>query len=285
MKKQNVIISIIIIVTCISGIFTINFNTRNILKIQSDSIYKQVYSKTDNVLKKIEEENEKRKKLDMLISKLLSQISANMSEEYWLFETQKKTREMVSLDIYVDNAENIKNFAVVPSDKLIVLNEKGEELCFFNILHYTVTDGNIEGLWTTTGRDLRFREEIETALKDIEKVIDCKLNYVKTIENYEWPQAKQPRYKLEDLQSTKIYQDFELCINKQFYFPTGAEIYLGLWNGYSNRVRMMYRTLGSDEKIHYYSTEMNLDGQRCNFVNEVTEEIYERFKLISVKMM
>ena len=47
----------------------------------------------------------------------------------------------------------------------------------------------------------------------------------------------------------------------------------------------MYRTLGSDEKIHYYSTEMNLDGQRCNFVNEVTEEIYERFKLISVKMM
>ena len=61
MKKQNVIISIIIIVTCISGIFTINFNTRNILKIQSDSIYKQVYSKTDNVLKKIEEENEKRK--------------------------------------------------------------------------------------------------------------------------------------------------------------------------------------------------------------------------------
>ncbi|MCI9479907.1 MAG: hypothetical protein HFI21_13045, partial [Lachnospiraceae bacterium] len=207
MKKQNVIISIIIIVTCISGIFTINFNTRNILKIQSDSIYKQVYSKTDNVLKKIEEENEKRKKLDMLISKLLSQISANMSEEYWLFETQKKTREMVSLDIYVDNAENIKNFAVVPSDKLIVLNEKGEELCFFNILHYTVTDGNIEGLWTTTGRDLRFREEIETALKDIEKVIDCKLNYVKTIENYEWPQAKQPRYKLEDLQSTKIYQD------------------------------------------------------------------------------
>ena len=76
MKKQNVIISIIIIVTCISGIFTINFNTRNILKIQSDSIYKQVYSKTDNVLKKIEEENEKRKKLDMLISKLLSQDSS-----------------------------------------------------------------------------------------------------------------------------------------------------------------------------------------------------------------
>lgn len=58
-----------------------------------------------------------------------------------------------------------------------------------------------------------------------------------------------------------------------------------MWNGYSNRVRLMYRTLGSDEKIHYYSTEMNLDGQRCNFVNEVTEEIYERFKLISVKMM
>ena len=42
----------------------------------------------------------------------------------------------------------------------------------------------------TTGRDLRFKEDVQRVLKDIEKIIDGKLNYAGTIEGYEWPQAK-----------------------------------------------------------------------------------------------
>ena len=90
---------------------------------------------------------------------------------------------------------------------------------------------------------------------------------------------------MEDLQSTYIYQNFDLCMERQLNFSEDSEVYLGLWNGYSNSVRMMYKVLEQDGENHYYSTEMNLDGQRCNFINEVSEERYERFQLIAVQMM
>ena len=146
-------------------------------------------------------------------------------------------------------------------------------------------DGSIEGLTERNGRYVDSRDEIKTALEKIEKIIGKKLNYVKTIEEYEWPQAKQPEYKVEDLQSTYIYQNFDLCMERQLNFSEDSEVYLGLWNGYSNSVRMMYKVLEQDGENHYYSTEMNLDGQRCNFINEVSEERYKRFQLIAVQMM
>ena len=286
MKKYDTLLKIIIIALCIGSAFFIQSVGDDILVMHSNNTCRQIYLRADEILKKEADERERiGMQSDIAISRVLDQINANMSEEYWLFETQRKTKGPLSLDIYVDDIENIEHIVVVPLDKVAFVNEKGDEYYFIYITEYNVLNGNIKELAATEGRYLDSWDNFQTTLNEMERIRKCTLNYVKTIENYEWPQAKQPRYKLEDLQSTKIYQDFELCINKQFYFPTGAEIYLGLWNGYSNRVRLMYRTLGSDEKIHYYSTEMNLDGQRCNFVNEVTEEIYERFKLISVKMM
>ena len=57
-------------------------------------------------------------------------------------------------------------------------------------MEYGVLDGSIEGLTERNGRYVDSRDEIKTALEKIEKIIGKKLNYVKTIEEYEWPQAK-----------------------------------------------------------------------------------------------
>lgn len=286
MKKQIILLTVLLIVAFMSGFLIIRFSNKHKLRIVSNEISTQVYVKTDDILKKLsKEEKEKRKQLDMNIAKLLTQIHANMSEEYWLWGTERKTEEKLSLDIYINGTENIEDIVIIPLDKLTFFNEKGDELCFYNVIHYAVVNGNIEGLSMTTGRDLRFKEDVQRVLKDIEKIIDGKLNYAGTIEGYEWPQAKQPEYKVEDLQSTYIYQNFDLCMERQLNFSEDSEVYLGLWNGYSNRVRMMYKVLEQDGENHYYSTEMNLDGQRCNFINEVSEERYKRFQLIAVQMM
>ena len=284
MKKQYILLGFVIIVS-IGAVFQAQVCPKKV-SIPFIGIEKQLNTKTANALKRLtEEEEEKRKQLDATISRLLTQIDKNMSEEYWLWGTQRKTEDIIALDIYVNDIENLEHIVLIPSEKVAFLNGKGDEIYFFYIIEYGVLDGSIEGLVARHGRYVDSRDEIKTALEDIERIIGKKLNYVKTIEEYEWPQAKQPEYKVEDLQSTYIYQNFDLCMERQLNFSEDSEVYLGLWNGYSNRVRMMYKVLEQDGENHYYSTEMNLDGQRCNFINEVSEERYKRFQLIAVQMM
>lgn len=285
MKKQYILLGFVIITVSIGAVFQAQVCPKKVLT-PFIGIEKQLNTKTANALKRLtEEEEEKRKQLDATISRLLTQIDKNMSEEYWLWGTQEKTEGVTALDIYVNDIENLEHIVLIPSEKVAFLNGKGDEISFFYIMEYGVLDGSIEGLTERNGRYVDSRDEIKTALEKIEKIIGKKLNYVKTIEEYEWPQAKQPEYKVEDLQSTYIYQNFDLCMERQLNFSEDSEVYLGLWNGYSNSVRMMYKVLEQDGENHYYSTEMNLDGQRCNFINEVSEERYERFQLIAVQMM
>ena len=87
----------------------------DILVIHSNNTCRQIYTRADEILKKEADERERiRMQPDIAISRLLDQINANMSEEYWLFETQRKTKGSLSLDIYVDDIENIEHFVVVP---------------------------------------------------------------------------------------------------------------------------------------------------------------------------
>lgn len=190
MKKQYILLGFVIITVSIGAVFQAQVCPKKVLT-PFIGIEKQLNTKTANALKRLtEEEEEKRKQLDATISRLLTQIDKNMSEEYWLWGTERKTEEKLSLDIYINGTENIEDIVIIPLDKLTFFNEKGDELCFYNVIHYAVVNGNIEGLSMTTGRDLRFKEDVQRVLKDIEKIIDGKLNYAGTIEGYEWPQAK-----------------------------------------------------------------------------------------------
>lgn len=186
MKNQNLIILLLVIVLSLTGC------SHEEVKIVSGgaALFDKVEIQNLEEAKPEARERHIYNKLDMNIAKLLTQIHANMSEEYWLWGTERKTEEKLSLDIYINGTENIEDIVIIPLDKLTFFNEKGDELCFYNVIHYAVVNGNIEGLSMTTGRDLRFKEDVQRVLKDIEKIIDGKLNYAGTIEGYEWPQAK-----------------------------------------------------------------------------------------------
>ena len=91
---------------------------------------------------------------------------------------------------------------------------------------------------------------------------------------------------MEDLKNTEIYQNFDILIKERggFEFSSNVEVCLGLWNGYSEEIRMMYKIIKSNSDIYYYDTVIGLDGGRNESINETTKDVYERFKLISVKM-
>ncbi len=59
---------------------------------------------------------------------------------------------------------------------------------------------------------------------------------------------------------------------------------LGLWNGYSQEIRLMYKMKSNKGNTNYYMTEIGLDGSVRGYINEATKDVYERFKQISIKM-
>ena len=61
-------------------------------------------------------------------------------------------------------------------------------------------------------------------------------------------------------------------------------MYLGLWNGYSQEIRLMYKMKSNKGNTNYYMTEIGLDGSVRGYINEATKDVYERFKQISIKM-
>ena len=137
MKKYDTLLKIIIIALCIGSAFFIQSVGDDILVMHSNNTCRQIYLRADEILKKEADERERiGMQSDIAINRLLDQINANMSEEYWLFETQRKTKGPLSLDIYVDDIENIEHIVVVPLDKVAFVNEKGDEYYFIYITEY-----------------------------------------------------------------------------------------------------------------------------------------------------
>ena len=89
MKNQNLIILLLVIVLSLTGC------SHEEVKIVSGgaALFDKVEIQNLEEAKPEARERHIYNKLDMNIAKLLTQIHANMSEEYWLWGTERKTEE------------------------------------------------------------------------------------------------------------------------------------------------------------------------------------------------
>ena len=230
---------------------------------------------------------EKKEDQDEAIKKLITQIDANLAEGYWLFgfDAQHRPVGKTYVEIYVDNLEEIGLIALI-SPSINTDSNTGVEQCYFYTTVYAVSEGNSENLFAFRQSYSNSLEEAREVLEIEESITQKEYIYVDTMETHEWPQPKHQDYRIEELKSTDIYQNFDVLIreNGGFYFSPETEVYLGLWNGYSKEVRMMYAMKAKDGNTYYYMVHIGLDGSIRGYINQYTEEIYERFKMISVKM-
>lgn len=69
-----------------------------------------------------------------------------------------------------------------------------------------------------------------------------------------------------------------------FRFNADSEVYLGLWNGHSENVRMAWKWIDSSGEARYSVTRLDMNGTRSGMIDEIDKEIFEKFKGISVRM-
>ena len=238
-------------------------------------IGKQIAVETEKALK------DKDNTLDELIKKLLAQMDANLAEEYWLYDYKSRIYGETCLELYADNAEDMHYLAILSSGKETFIETER----FYTEIYF-ISEGNIHNLYASWGVCCSTLDEAKRALELQEEILERKFIYIDTIESYEWPQPKRRESYCGDLEASEIYQNFDVLVKERggFDFPEGTEVYLGLWNGYSEETRMMYKMTQSDGTCRYYDAILGLDGGRCGSINETTEDVYERFKMISVKM-
>ena len=62
------------------------------------------------------------------------------------------------------------------------------------------------------------------------------------------------------------------------------EVYLGLWNGRSDKIRMAWKWADRFGETRYSITALDMQGPRAGLIDEIDEEIFEKFKIISVRM-
>lgn len=236
-------------------------------------------------IQKTSSENEET--LDIIIKKLLTQNDANLAEGYWLFGYDDKHRPTgkTCMEIYVDDLDEISYIAVITFGSEI-FSDVEEETYKFCTAIYAVFEENIENLFSLRHSYSNSLEEAREVLEMEEKIAQRKYIYVDTVESYEWPDPKYQGYTLEDMETLEIYRSFDVLIkeNGGFYFLPETEVYLGLWNGYSQEIRLMYKMKSNKGNTNYYMTEIGLDGSVRGYINEATKDVYERFKQISIKM-
>ena len=275
MKKYFFLFLFIIFVSIFIGFHVYHDGNDEFSKILIGTIDKQIIVKSEKVLEKIEKERE------AIINRLLAQIDANLAEEYWLYGYENRRTGKTWIEVYADDLEDMHYLAIISSGK-----ESFFESERFYVEIYFISNGNVKNLHASSCSYCSSLEEARDALEFQEKIKGREFIYISTIESYKWPEPKSQEYRLEDLKNTEIYQNFDILIKERggFDFSSNVEVCLGLWNGYSEEIRMMYKIIKSNSDIYYYDTVIGLDGGRNESINETTKDVYERFKLISVKM-
>lgn len=287
---------LVIFIICLSfvinySIHCINEETNSLLVAGSNKyIMAEIQKISKEEMETIETQkilSENRESLDVIIKRLLAQIDANMAENYWLFGYDDKhiPTGRTSMEIYVDDLEEISYIAIITFGSELSFNVEGVSYRFCTTI-YAVFEGNAENLFSLRHSYSNSLEEAREALKLEENITQRKYIYVDTMESYEWLQPQYQEYRLEDLERTEIYRNFDVLIQQKggFYFLPETEVYLGLWNGYSQETRIMYKIETNNGGTNYYMAEIGLDGTRRGYINITTKDVYERFKLIAVKM-
>lgn len=225
-----------------------------------------------------------------LMLQFASQIKQNLSEGYWLYGRRNNIPFGVApLEFYVDSLDDIKILVAISSAKSsIIVAETGEEmlLTHFYVNKYRVSNTNILDLDSNGETQWYSLGEARASLKEIEQSLEIELVYFGTLESYEWPKARKPEYEMKDLESLDVYQNFYLHMQKRagFTFTGEHEVYLGLWNGRSDKIRMAWKWADRFGETRYSITALDMQGTRAGLIDEIDEEIFEKFKIISVRM-
>lgn len=258
------------------------------LIIEEEQRQKELVVEEEQIQKELTIEEAQRRKEIML--QFTSQINQSLSEGYWLYDRRDNIPFGVTpLEFYVDSLDDIKTLVVISSAKhSAIVSETGEEtiVTFFYVTKYRVFNQNIIDLESNGQTYWHSWEESRESLKEIEQSLDTELIYFGTIDSYEWPKAKKPEYKLEDLESLEVYQNFYTYIEERagFRFNADSEVYLGLWNGRSETVEMTYKWIDSSGEARYSVARLYMDGTRSGMIDEIDKEVFEKFKGISVRM-
>lgn len=258
------------------------------LIIEEEQRQKELIVEEEQIQKELTIEEEQRRKELML--QFAGQVDQNLSEMYWLYDMKDNIPfGETPLEFYADSLDDIKTLVIISSGKNSVIeSETGEEVvmtCFY-VKKYRVCKGKILDLISNGETHWHSWEESRESLKEIEQSLDTELIYFGTIDSYEWPKAKKPEYKLEDLESLEVYQNFYTYIEERagFRFNADSEVYLGLWNGHSENVRMAWKWIDSSGEAGYSVARLDMNGTRSGMIDEIDKEVFEKFKGISVRM-